>query len=236
MNPQTHQAPLLTNPKVRLGGLLVSGLFACSLLTGCRTTLSSVGLHTPAHQPDNVFKLSNSLRADVRRVAVLPLLGMDSRSVLQDGCEALQPILLAEFVKTKRFEVVPVTPQQLRALTGRAAWSATDRLPVDFFEKLRETHACDAVLFAELTEYRAYTPVAVGWRFKLIDARTHAPLWAGDELFDAQKPEIIAAARKFRATGNWFTREPGAEWAVLHSPQRFAEYSAAQMFDTLPVR
>jgi hypothetical protein len=139
-------------------------------------------------------------------------------------------------VKTKRFEVVPVTPLQLRAQTGRTAWSATDRLPADFFETLREAHGCDAVLFAELTEYRAHTPVAIGWRLKLIDARTKTTLWAGDELFDAQKPEIAAAARKFRASGNWFTREPGADWAVLHSPQRFAEYSAAQMFDTLPVR
>lgn len=215
---------------------LVACVVACIALTGCRTTFSRPAALTAGEQPENVFKFSNLLSASIRRVAVLPLASLDSRVGLVEGREALQPVLLAELIKTKRFEIVPVSARVMRAKTGRDAWSAADRLTPDFFEVLREEFGCDAVLFAELTEYRAYAPVAVGWRFKLIDARTKAPIWAGDELFDSRRAEVVSVVQKLRAPGSWFAAETGADWAVSHSPRRFAQLTVAQMFDTLPVR
>lgn len=237
--PTKHKTPTRGSGAVTRwrGGLQ---LLACSLVclafTGCRTTGLGLAAKSPQFRPDNIFKFSNLLDANVRRVAVLPLASVDSRTVLMDGCEALQPVILAELIKTKRFEVVCITPQMLRARTSREVWSAADTLPVDFFEILREVHGCDAVLFTELTEYRAYAPVAVGWRFRLVDARSKHPLWAGDELFDARRPEVAGAARRASGSTGMFGTPPGSDWAVLHSPRQFAAYTVAQMFDTLPVR
>ena len=205
-------------------------------VTGCRTISLLNGAElSPGHRPDNIYKVAKALPRDLRRVAVLPLASVDNSAVLADGREALQPVLLGELQKTKRFEVVTIAPQVLRARTGRAVWSAGDSFPTNFFASLREVSACDAVLFAELTEYRAYAPVAVGWRLKLVDARTGFTLWAGDELFDARRPEVAAGAKQHRSADR-FPGETGSDWAVLHSPRWFAQYTVAQMFDTLPVR
>lgn len=234
----------LSHKPIRNGRLGVSCRLGLSLLatmtfSGCQTTGLSPLAWSAGYKPDNIFKRSNLLEANVKRIVVLPIVATDSRSGLAEARESLHPVLLAELMKTKRFEVLSASPKQLDQKTGRQVWSAADVLPSNFFEILRESYGCDAVLFAELTEYRAYAPLAVGWRFQLVDARTKYPIWAGDELFDARKPEVLAAVRRSAgATGSWAwqSEESGSDWVLLHSPKRFAEYAAAQMFDTLPTR
>lgn len=237
---QPHQtAPLGVVRRIERRGFgwLALSLLAGFALLGCATMpgLGNAGL-TPAYQPDNIFKLARALPADLRRVAVLPVSSSSQRSEMADGLEAVEPVLVAELIKTKRFEVIQIAPRLLQARTGRNHWSAAETLPVDFFATLRDAYGCDAVLFAELTEYRAYAPVAIGWRLKLVDARTGFALWAGDELFDARRAEIVAAARKYQSPDQRNSGDIGGEWAVLHSPRRFAQYSVAQLFDTLPLR
>jgi len=50
-------------------------------------------------------------------------------------------------------------------------------LPPDFLDSLQRVYGCDAVLFCELSTFRAYAPLAVGWRMKLVDVRTRQILW-----------------------------------------------------------
>lgn len=237
---KTLPAPSLSarlNRRVRPGRWAWQAVCAVAvvILTGCRT-IPLPGSGTQVYQPDNIYKNAPDLALHVRRVAVMPLAALGRSSDLADGREALEPVLLAELVKTKRFEVVPVSAQVMRARTGRDTWTAADSLPPDFLVNLRDATGCDAVLFAELTEYRAYAPMAVGWRLRLVDLRTGFAIWAGDELFDAKQKDVAAAARQFRTSTHWFSQETGQDFAVLHSPRRFAEYAAAQMFDSLPVR
>ena len=220
----------------RGGGARLLWLIAMVALAGCAGAPSLRRTVTPAYRPDNIFKLADVLAKDLRRVAVLPVSSGANGSDLADGREAVEPVLLAELIKTKRFEVIPVAPHFLRSRMGRVHWSAADTLPAEFLPALRDTYGCDAVLFVELTEYRAYAPVAIGWRLKLVDARTGFALWAGDELFDSRKAEVLAAARRFQAAAPEISGESSVDWTVSHSPRRLAQYSAAQLFDTLPLR
>ena len=166
-----------------------AGFFALSgILAGCQTAPLHVSIFRRDYQPDNVFVYPPKLALNLQRVAVLPLAAENSACDLPEGCDALSPVLWEQLVKTKKFEVVAVDADKLRSRTGRANWTGAENLPPDFLAFLRREYGCDAVLFAELTAYRAYAPLAVGWRLKLVDARSGQILWSADELFDAAHP------------------------------------------------
>jgi hypothetical protein len=160
------------------------GLLAfCTVIAGCQSAPPTAG--RSHRMADNVFVYPPKLSLDLRRVAVLPLAAENPGSDLPEGCAALTPVLWEQLVKTKKFEVVAVNAGGLRSRTGQADWTGTENLPPDFLEFLRREYDCDAVLFAEVTVYRAYAPLAVGWRLKLADARSGQIIWAADEIFDA---------------------------------------------------
>ena len=213
-------------------------LALCAILTGCALPARQVGslVPTPDYRPDNVFLYPSVLPADLRRVAVLPLACEEICGDLVAGCETLRPVLQAELIKTKKFEVVAVSPETLRNRTGCQAWTGTEVLPQDFFESLRRVYGCDAVLFCELTAFRGYAPLAVGWRLKLVDAHTRQTLWAVDEVFDAGQKSVSGGARHFQwARWQFWTAAPD-EWLVRNSPRQFGEYAVAQLLATLPNR
>ena len=180
-----------------------------------------------SYKPDNVHRGTPSLAPYLRRVAVLPLACGSDTVALEAGRDALQPVLEAELIRTKNFEIVKVTPERLRGRTGRTSWTGEEALSANFFVSLREETDCDAVLFCQLTLFRAYAPLAVGWRMRLVDAHTRQTLWAVDEVFDAAEPEVVRGARRF-------DRETGDGWAILNSPRRFGAYSASAVLATLP--
>jgi hypothetical protein len=206
----------------------------------------------------NYYRASARLAEDVQRVLVLPLvpwgsaadgtarrprrhpagLTADARRVeLAAGCEALETVLQAELVKTRKFEIVRITPDALRVQTGRASWSAEDPLPPKFFETLREAQGCDAVLFCQLTVFKAYAPMSVGWRLRLVDCRSQQTLWATDEVFDAAQREVQDEARHFGQKESWLMPWHKADdWLVLRSPRRFGQFTLVTVLATLPRR
>jgi len=215
----------------------LAGLFALGgLIAGSGTASPLSDIFRRASRPDNVFAYPAKLSLDFRRVAVLPLAAADTGD-LPAGCEALAPVLRAQLVATKKFEVAAVDADGLRRRTGRAAWTGGEVLPPDFLAYLRREYDCDGVLFAELTTYRAYAPMAIGWRFKLVDTRTGQVLWAADELFDAAQPAVAKAARRFAGEKPvWPLLDGGDDWSAQNSPRQFGGYSAAALLATLPER
>jgi hypothetical protein len=211
-------------------------LAACTVLTGCMTPTTQRGMFAADYQPGNVFARSSILPAGLKRVAVMPLACEAQRSDLADGCEVLGPILDAELIKTEKFEVVSANPENLRNLTGRSNWTGTEALPADFFESLREAYGCDAVLFCQLTVFRAYEPLAVGWRMKLVDARTRLIIWASDEVFDAARPSVLGGASRFPWLEHKTLAEKSDDWSLRNSPRRFGQFSAVRVLATLPSR
>ena len=226
-----QQPPIAKPEPVGMGGVQVQppGLMQPAKV---RPTLAFLAYD----QTDNTFKMSLDLPADLRRVAVLPVAWEGSRADLSQGAETLQPELLAELIKTKKFEVVAISPQNLRNETGRPSWTGAEILPADFFDNLQRVYGCDAVLFCELSTFRAYAPLAIGWRMKLVDARTGQILWAVDKAFDAEQPAVLKQARHYHFGGQWFRPDSSIDWKVENSPRQFGQYTINQALSTLPNR
>lgn len=209
-------------------------LAAMVTLSGC--SLEARRALAMPYQPKNVHSIAPQLPASLRRVAVLPLTTDATGSADEAGVKILESVLLEELNKRKAFEVIPVSREQLRSWTGEPAWKAHDKLPAGLFAKLRESTGCDAVFLSHLTLYRAYPPLAVGWRLALIDVEPPKERWAVDEVFDAGSPEVIKAAEMY------FDREANEpspqmdQSAVLNSPKRFGHYSAHAVLALLPGR
>ena len=208
-------------------------LAACAMFAGCATQAHHAGVLTPDYQPENIFTYAH-LPSNFQRVAVLPLAYEAPRADLPEGCEALTPVLLTEVAKTKKFEVVSVNSDMLRSCTGQSGWTGAEVLPADFFESLRRSYGCDAVLFCQLTVFHPYAPLAVGWRMKMVDTRTRQILWAADEVFDAGQPSVLSGARHYQLAEH--RASEADDWGIRNSPRQFGQYAAAQLVARLPGR
>ena len=217
-------------------------LFAMAMLStalcGCETLFSEMAqsISGPSHQPANVHLEEEKLAPELKRVAILPLVARPGDSEAEFGGESLAPVLLAELAKAQRFELVSISAEQLRRITGRSHWTTDERLPWNFFERLREASGCDGVLFCRLTHYRAYQPLLIGWHLQLLDATEPRVLWSADEVFDASNPAVARAAQRYaQGDPEAFTVRADAA-VVLQSPRRFGQYSASALAATLPMR
>ncbi len=210
-------------------------LVAAIVAAGC-STFQKTHLHEVRYRPTNIFYKSKILAPEIKRVAVLPVTASVSSESVLAGIDLLQPLLHAELDKTKRFELLVVSAQQLREWTGRSDWKADEQLPADFFARLHEAADCDAVFFSQLTRYQAYPPLAVGWKLTLVQSTGHDILWAADEVFDAGDTEIANAARQY-STQHIHVEAPLSDpESILGSPSRFGQYSLHALLSLLPSR
>jgi hypothetical protein len=218
------------------GGWPVWLLLFGAAMTGCQNAPFHATLLQRSYRPNNVFVDPPKLSLNLQRVAVLPIAAESAAHDLPEGCAALTPVLWDQLIKTKKFEVVSVDPVRLRHGTGQPLWTGTEELPADFLAFMRREYGCDAVLFAELTTYRAFAPLAVGWRFKLVDVRSGQVVWAVDELFDAARPAVAHGVQRF--TDPALTRSLFCDdnWLAVNSPSQFGSYTAAALLKTLPNR
>ena len=194
---------------------------------------ADTGSATPA---PNVFSFWPKLSPEIKRVVLLPLASDPQRADLIDGCAILQPIVTAELTKTRRFEVIPANSDVLCVRTGSDSWTGAEVLPDNFLAGLREVYGCDAVLFCQLTEFRSYSPLAVGWRMRLVEVQSRRTLWAADEDFDAGNPAVLSEAAHYQSAHQAPDFQPPGDWPISSSPRRFAQYAAAQVLATLPDR
>lgn len=214
----------------------LSGLVGVVALAGCASLRDGFTTTGPVYRPKNVYRGVEKLPRDLKRVAVLPL-RVDKKDFATELAQpGLQKALLAELSKTGRFELVSVRPEQLRDWTGRAAWGSEEELPPDFLERLREELECEAVLFCQVTGYRAYPPLAIGWRLRLVDVDGARVWWAADEWFDAGDAAVANAARR-----HYMERAPkplamANPQEILYSPLRFGTYTASALAATCPSR
>ncbi|HXJ73828.1 MAG TPA: hypothetical protein VNM37_13295 [Candidatus Dormibacteraeota bacterium] len=205
-------------------------LVGCSHIPGLqKTTVAS-------YEPSNVHREERHLPSQIKRVAVLPVTAMTDESAMEFGRDTLGPILVEELERARLFEVVVISSEELHLATGRNAWTGEERLPLDFFDALKEKLGADAVLFVRLTQYRAYEPLSIGWRLKLLETDEPRILWAVDEVFDARVPGVAAAARRFAHQHPETSGDAGDGQEVLRSPRRFGQYTVSAVVATLPSR
>jgi hypothetical protein len=251
MDPNPTEISLTENELARPAAnpvpaiLFVIGLILYILLfTGCaNTTVAKTGtwevVNGPDYQVRNVHTLAPKLPPTLRRVAILPLSVEPSDTDMTTARQSLEPVLQSELDRLNVFEVVRITRDQMRQMSGQTEWSAADKLPRNFLTNLKEETGCDAILFPRLTRYRPYPPLALGWSLKLVDLTDGQVWWAADEMFDTADPRVVNSARRYQITHLKFTKaNPLLEdsTVVLISPSRLGQYSAAALFATLPER
>lgn len=213
-------------------GLLI---LAWIVVSGCAVLPPEVSRVTvPAYHPRNTFNWGAPLPTQLRRVALLPIACEEIQTEAVEGRDSLEPIVLAELMKTQKFEVVRVSQELLRSKTGRARWSSEDALPAELLDWVCQSSGCDGVFFCKLTAFRGYAPLAVGWRMRLVDAHTRTTVWAGDEVFDGGDPRVQSAARQYQRSAGQKASGCGDSWSMENSPRQFGQYAAAQMLGTLP--
>jgi hypothetical protein len=212
------------------GCLFLAALF---LLAGCQTPPLHNMVMGPDYHASNIFRLSDSLPSDFRRVAVLPMTSSELDPSMLASRNTLEGTLQTELLKTKRFELIWIAPDSLQRWTGRRTWDSEEKLPADLFATLREKTACEGILFCRLSRFSPYPPLVIGWNLKLVDVVRTNTLWSADEIFDAAEPAVSNSARRYEQRhekGGPVTDSP----MILNSPQRFGHYTASALLNTMP--
>lgn len=236
MNLPLMNGPTLARDRVEQSIRLLILFTVLGLACGCKTASLSGPVVGPGYQPENVYQLFSELSVSVRRVAVLPTTCDPTPSDVQSGRDVLESVITEELGKTKKFEIVTVSPEQLRAWTGRTHWRAEETLPENLLKLLRKELDCDAVLFSRLTQYRAYPPLTVGFSFKLVEIERAEFVWAADEIFDASEPSVVNSARRYQLAREQLPAALADSRSILVSPSGFGRYAAHSVFRTLPQR
>lgn len=214
----------------------LSAVLAGLVAGGCASTKPLDPKLNSEYPPDNVYVSWPFLLPQVKRVAVLPMATDTRYSIMIEGRNTLEPVLTAELIKSKRFEVLQVTREECLSATGRSQWTGEEVLTSALFASTSNVFGCDAILFTQLTTFRAYPPLAVGLRMKLVSVHTREILWAGDEIFDAGRPEVLSDLHRYKRTQLRTDSPLEDNWIMENSPRRFGQYTLAQLLGTLPAR
>lgn len=208
--------------------------FLALLLSGCACNRwTALTRPAPPFRPSN-FTGDVQLPAELRRVILLPVCG--DTFAPPETAATLDALAATALQKCARFEIVQLTRRESRRMFGSTEFRSTSALPPGFFERIASEFGADAVLFIDLTAYQPYRPLAIGLRAKLATSDGSRLVWAFDEVFSGDSPEVAEAARAH------FLRVPhdclpvDLSPAALESPSRFGAFSFDTMFATLPPR
>lgn len=212
---------------------LAPALLATVLLAGCHSADVADALDPkPGFEPVN-HRGEPRLPVDLHRVAILPVHGGTVAG--PESAAALDQVLATALQKTRRFEVVVVSREDCRRLFGALDFASVAALPHGFLDQISSHYGVDAVLFTDLTVYRPYGPLAVGFRSKLATTRDVRMVWAFDEVFSAEDPKMRQSVRQHQRSASGAALVDPTP-AALQSPARFGAVAADLMFGTLPPR
>ena len=168
----------------------------------------------------------------LRRVVVLPVCG--GTVAPSETVAAFDPVFVAALQQQNRFEVVALSRDECQRKFHAEEFSSTAALPHDFMDALRREFGADAVMFVDLTVFRAYRPIALGLRGKLATITGPRLVWTFDNVFSTDNPAVANSARHYYLGSDRGGVLADLSPGVLQSPVRFAGYAAAAMFATLP--
>jgi len=221
---------VLLNPARWLAILLLGLTAGCSSLPLGDLVIGS------SYVPTNISVAAPRLPEQCRRVAVLPLAIGHDDSTWERGVQDLEPVMRSELVKCGRFESVFISSSQMEDWTGNRRWRASEALPAGLLTRVQDATACDAILFVELSDYRPYPPVAIGWKARLVEWPSRRDLWAADEVFDSGRESVVNAARRYQQTQQRLSGSLQESRSILTSPRRFSQYTLHALWETLPAR
>ena len=216
---------------IRIFSLVIAG----SLLAGC-TALERTdngAYFGPFHAPSNAHLAPGGLPANLLRVAVMPLTPGRGNAPAERGVPMLQAVLTEELSRARLFEVVTVTPHRLHGMFNERAIYADAALPFDFLPRLAKETGCQAVLFCELTTFRAYPPIGVGWKLHLFSLEDGELIWATDEVFDAGQTTVNNSLRRHIRERQSSSFLSATELLIVNSPRELGRYSIGSILEHL---
>jgi hypothetical protein len=207
-----------------------AALVLLALVGGCSTPImqdpARVG---PFFRPVN--HTGEASITGIRRVVLMPLFAGEVAPA--ESALALDAVLASALQAEQRFEVVVLTREECRQLFRATELSSTSALPHDFLAVLRRQFAADAMMFVDLTVFRGYRPLGIGFRAKLASLDGGRLIWSFDNIYSTLDPTVVNGARHhFLRTASEVPADLSV--GVLHSPTQFGAYAASSMFSTLP--
>lgn len=217
----------------RLPGFAWLSLAVLMATAGCIThpPITDSARTGPFFKPVN-YVGDPQLPVSLRRVVLLPVHG----APFADGatCELLDPVVAEALGRQMRFEVVSLTRDECARSFGVYDLDSTSALPAGFLDSLAREFGAQGVMFVDLTAYRPYRPMAIGFRAKLALVNGPRIVWTFDQVFSTENSAVANSLRHFYIGGDRqglpFDETPD----TLTSPTRFAEYVAYTAFHTLP--
>jgi len=182
--------------------------------------------------PTNIYPVER-LPLHFTRVALLPCFHEDPDSPVLEFCDQ---IFHQELSQERIFEIVKLSPEDLKNIFGTRRVSSTRNLPANFLKIIESQTGANGVMFIDLDSYRPFRPMSLGVRSKLVDLKTGEFMWAIDETFDAGHASVIVGASQFQETSQVRALSNKTNGSVLHSPRNFTKYVASTVFSTLPKR
>ena len=202
-----------------------------SVVPGCMTpAVNDPARVGPFHTPSN--HVGERSLGGLRRVVLLPVCG--GTLAPQETVAAFDPVFAAALQRQNRFEIVVLAREDCLRKFRVPEFSSAASLPRDFLATLKRDFSADAVLFVDITVFRAYRPLALGLRAKLATLDGTRLVWTFDDVFSADDPAVANSARHHTLTRDRGDVPADLSPAVLQSPARFADYAAMAMFATLP--
>jgi hypothetical protein len=210
---------------------------AASLLAGCAATLPKTdpALAGPFYTPSNV-QTAPKLPEAVRRIAILPCAGADSR-LTEDTLVDLDRILATALTRSARAEITQLDRAALARLAKRPRVLSTSVLPADFLPRLAAETGADALLLVDVTAHSPYPPLVLGLRARLVDLKTGEQLWNFDNIVSTTSPAVVNSARAHVLGRTSAPKTPGdLSYSILQNPVAFADFVAEITWATLPPR
>ena len=202
-------------------------------LTSCRKfEQEKVVARAEPFIPSNLYPIER-LPTYFNRVVVIPCHHEDNDSPILDY---IDDIFQQELAQERIFEIIRFSPSQMKKKFGIERVSSTSPLPENFLRELETLTNSNGILFVDIHSYRAFRPMSLGVRAKLVDIKTGEFMWAIDETFDAGHASVIMGSRVFQEKSQVRALSAKTSGSVLQSPRIFAKYVAATTFSTLPLR
>lgn len=184
----------------------------------------------PFFEPRNLVR--DPTLGGIRRVVLLPVAGASVTT--EESAADLDPVFLQALQDQNRFEVVTLSRAECRRRWGTTSIPSAGLVPHDFFPTIQRLYGADAVMFVDLTVFRAYHPLSIGIRGRLAVVSNLHLVWTFDNVFSADDPHVAASARHYFLKSEHQGVPGDLTPAVLQSPGRFAAYAASATFTTLP--
>lgn len=195
----------------------LAGLMLC--LGACSATkASSGGLATTRVAVDRD-------QYSLRRIGILPI---DSAYLRADEERAFQAALAAELSSRWHAEIVPLQSEDT-AETAASKSFRTGRIEPSAIVTMARRNNLDGLVAITITDRRAYPPQRLGLEVELTACDTGLPIWAASLHLDAAQEHTRAELHAWFDTLRSAESTPETWDLCLLSPQRFAEFAAAQV-------